>query len=93
MADQVRRQALQGRPLAKHVLFVSIGGDPAVGNGEIDRIARAWQARAPGVVSTYEFDRSYCFPHDIITPESPRTRIDVVYPKLIELITGAVEKQ
>ncbi len=90
MAHDIRKQALEGKPAAKKVLLVSIGGDPAVSNHEIDRVARVWQARAPGVVSTYEFDRSYNFPHDIVTPESPRTRIDVVYPKLIELITRLV---
>ncbi len=92
MARDVRTQALTGKPVAKKVLFVSIGGDPAVNNREIERVARVWQQRAPGVVTTYEFDRSYHFPHDIITPESPRTRIDVVYPKLIELIASQVNK-
>lgn len=93
MARKVRRQALAGKPVVRKVLLISVGGDPAVNNAETDHIARVWQARVPGVVSTYEFDRSYHFPHDIITPESPRTRIDVVYPKLIELITRAVESR
>ncbi len=87
LALDVRGQ-IDRKPAAKRVILVSIGGDPAVSNAEIERVARKWQAYAPGVVTTYEFESSLHLPHDIITPESPGTRVDYVYPKLIELISG-----
>ncbi len=78
------------KPAAAKIILVSIGGDQAVSNAEIRRVAAIWDAHAPGIVTTFEFDPSYHLPHDIITPESPRTRIDTVYPKLIELITQRI---
>ncbi len=86
---RIVRGEISGKPAAKRIVLVSIGGDPAVSNAEIRRMARKWQGYAPGAVTTYEFPQTLHLPHDIITPESPGTRVDIVYPKVIELIEGS----
>ena len=85
IAEQAARK---GKPAAKRVVMVSNACDLAVSNPAINNVVKWWSQRDPASVTAYEFERVYQLPHDLITPECPGSRIDIVYPKLIELITA-----
>ncbi|HUA10252.1 MAG TPA: alpha/beta fold hydrolase [Candidatus Acidoferrales bacterium] len=60
--------------------------DPAVNNHETYETVESWRRlRASGV----DYDELSGLPknHDIIDPDNPLARTDIVYPKLIELLT------
>ncbi|MBI4787409.1 MAG: alpha/beta fold hydrolase [Chloroflexi bacterium] len=80
------RQARRGQPAAKRILMVSNACDLAVSNSAINNVVKWWSRGDQSCVSAYEFERKYKLPHDLITPECPGSRIDIVYPKLLELI-------
>jgi hypothetical protein len=48
-------------------------------------VIKTWQARQANL-TTFEFDADLELPHDLIDPNQPAQRIDVVYPRLIELV-------
>jgi carboxylesterase len=83
--DRARRRP----PAARELVLVTVGADPAVSNPEIARLAEMWRSRAPGRVETYEFPESLKLGHDLIDPEQPYQRVDVVYPVLIDKLLGA----
>ena len=56
-------------------------------SGAADRVAGEWSARG-GNVTIYDFPANLNLYHDLISPEQSLQRIDIVYPKLIELING-----
>lgn len=73
---------------AKSVVTVTNQRDPAVNNKVSDRVTELWRARAPQRVDAYRFT-TLPVNHDIIDPENLFPRVDIVYPKLIELIEAA----
>ncbi len=48
---------------------------------------RGWQAHRQGAVSAIEFT-GLPVNHDIIEPDNPKARTDIVYPRLLEAIMG-----
>jgi carboxylesterase len=49
-------------------------------------VVKRWQKNGANI-ETYEFPSSLGLAHDLIDPEQPNQPIDIVYPKLIDLIT------
>jgi carboxylesterase len=49
------------------------------------RLVKSWQAWA-AKVSTYEFAASLNLGHDLIDPDQPQQRVDIVYPRLLKLL-------
>ncbi|MFI5371332.1 MAG: alpha/beta hydrolase [Candidatus Eisenbacteria bacterium] len=82
-ADAVARP-----PRATSVVLVTNAHDDAVDNGAIRALARAWAARAPGRVRAWEFADSLRLGHDVIDPEQPYQRLELVYPVLERLVQG-----
>lgn len=76
-----KREPLQ----AGSVAFVTNKNDPAVNNGVTEAVAERWKRRRPDAVTLFEFT-DLPANHDIIDPDNPRARTDIVYPKLLELI-------
>jgi|SRR5579859_3135061 len=91
LAQQLRlgfaTEALARRtaPAAKSILLVTNANDLAVENSVADQVAADWRAHG-GNVTVYEFPANLGLYHDLISPEQALQRIDIVYPKLIELI-------
>ena len=77
--------SIQSKPLAaKKLVYVSNANDTSVNNELTAQVVKSWQARGANL-STYEFPSSLKLGHDLIDPHDENQKIDVVYPKLIEL--------
>lgn len=81
----VRSQATRAAPAAHALIMVTNANDQAVNNEVIAQMVGVWRAIGANI-STYEFDASLGLGHDVIDPSDKDAKIDVVYPKLIELI-------
>jgi carboxylesterase len=91
----LRTQARRRRPRTPSVVVVTNANDQQVDNQIILKIGEQWQRRGFQGLQTYEFPANLGLTHDLIDPEQPGARIDLVNPKLIELMTGTpvMEKQ
>jgi len=81
----VQRRARTSPPAARDLVLVTNANDFAVNNTVATGLARTWQ-RHGATVRTFEFPAKLGLPHDLINPEQPAQRVDVVYPKLVELM-------
>lgn len=73
------------RPAAKSILVITNANDTSVNNALTAEITEAWRAHGASV-STYVFEPELGLQHDFIDPALPAQRVDVVYPRLINLI-------
>ena len=80
----VRKQAGRVKPAAQKIVVVLNANDDSVNNPLTMNVVKVWQAHGADL-TTYEFDASLKLGHDIIDPAQPYQRIDIVYPRLIEL--------
>lgn len=87
IGEDVYARASRAAPAAESVVFMTNPHDPAVNNAAAHRVALAWDKRRAGSVLEFEFT-DLPRNHDIIEPDNPHARIDVVYPRLLEFITG-----
>ncbi|PZR59736.1 MAG: hypothetical protein DLM50_01110 [Candidatus Meridianibacter frigidus] len=85
IGDDVRAAAGRKQMAARTAVMVTNLHDPAVNNTLAQAVAQAWRERKPEAVEEYRF-RSLPVNHDIIDPENSQPRLDIVYPKLLELI-------
>jgi pimeloyl-ACP methyl ester carboxylesterase len=79
--------ALKERPAVQNLLVITNANDPAVNNNLTRQLVSLWQARGLLQVKFYEFDRSEKLEHDLIDPNNPNQRIDMVYPILLDLLS------
>jgi carboxylesterase len=75
-------------PAARKLLVVTNANDNSVNNPLINDVVRAWQAHGANV-TTFEFPAEMHLGHDLIDPAQADQQIDLVYPQLIELVTGS----
>ena len=85
LAAAVRSLARTTAPAARSILVITNAADLPVENAAAVRLMADWRAHAARV-TTYEFPYHLWLEHDLIDPAHPRQRIDLVYPKLIELM-------
>jgi carboxylesterase len=83
---RVQRSARTTAPAARALLMVTNASDRAVNNVVNGGLVQAWQ-RQGAQVRAFEFEAGLNLPHDLIDPNNPGQRVDVVYPKLVELMT------
>jgi alpha-beta hydrolase superfamily lysophospholipase len=79
--DAARRQP----PLARRIATVVNCNDPAVNNAVTKRVAAAWSAWNSAEVAYVEMT-DWPRMHDVLDPQQRRARIDLVYPKLLDLL-------
>jgi len=79
--------ALKQRPVVQNLLIITNANDPAVNNGLTRQLVSLWQTRGLQQVTFYEFDRSEGLEHDLIDPNNPKQRVDMVYPILLDLLS------
>ena len=82
-----RHQAEHQPPAAPSILVITNAHDLAVDNAAIARMVARWRAWGTSPVRTYEFPNELHLLHDIVDPGHAGQRVDVVYPKLLELVT------
>ena len=73
-------------PSCGSTLIVTSGSDVAANNAVTARVAANWREHRPGAVATYEFSKAEDVLHDFIDPNQPGQRVDLVYPRLIEML-------
>ena len=82
IGDDAYAAAGRRRQLAARIVTVVNRCDPAVNNEATERISRAWRGWNPHGVEFVEL-RQLPQNHDIIDPENPAARTDLVYPALL----------
>ena len=80
-ADAQRRQ-----PAAKKMAVVFNANDNSVNNALTMDVVKIWQAHGANL-TTYEFEANLKLGHDLIDPTQPDQQIDIVYPRLIDLVS------
>jgi len=83
----VQAQARQRGPGAQTIWVVTNANDSVVSYPLIQRVVSLWERWEAGRVRTYHFPPELGLGHDLIDPNQPDQRTDVVYPKLLEIIT------
>lgn len=85
----VQAAARRGSPAAQSILVVYNANDTTISNVRTAAVVKEWRAHQAGL-TTYEFEAGLRLGHDLIDPAQPDARIDIVYPVLIDLVTGQV---
>jgi pimeloyl-ACP methyl ester carboxylesterase len=73
-------------PAAGKIIVITNANDDSVNNSVVAEFEQLWQEHGDENLVTFQFEKSLELPHDLITPTRPGERIDLVYPKLFELI-------
>lgn len=85
IAFEVQDAARRSKPAARSILVVINAHDGAVDNNVTLDVVENWRRQGANV-EVYEFPAELKLNHDLIDPDQPEGRIEVVYPKLVELI-------
>jgi len=80
------RDAKKVKPAAGAILVITNANDPAVNYEVVAEFEQLWLEHGEEFLSTFQFDKSLGLPHDIITTTHPQAQINVVYPRLLEII-------
>jgi carboxylesterase len=81
----IRASAESAAPAAKKMIVVFNPNDTSINNELTAQFVKIWQDHGANI-STYEFPLELQLGHDLIDPSQPDQKIDIVYPKLIELV-------
>jgi hypothetical protein len=81
---EVEEAARQRPPAARRIVTVFNPNDEAINDERTLQLIDLWKKHRANL-ATYTFAASLKIGHDIIDPNQPDQKIDVVYPKLIEL--------
>ena len=81
----VQKDITRGSAGAKKIVVVFNANDNQINNKLTRDIVKRWQSHNANI-TTYEFDASLKLGHDIIDPNQPNQKIDIVYPNLVELV-------
>jgi esterase/lipase len=87
IGDAVYAKAMNEPPKAGRIVTVVNPIDPAVNNEVTEAISDAWAGWRPNAVKYVQL-RHLPDNHDIIDPDKPNARTDLVYPKLLESLIG-----
>src|SRR3954468_5626913 len=80
------RAAMANLPACQHLVVVTNANDRAVSSQLTRQLIALWQSHGLRRVESFEFEREQRLPHDLIDPNNPHQRIDLVYPILLDLI-------
>lgn len=85
IGDDVYQAARRQPFAAKSAIMVTNAHDPAVNNAVSDRVENAWKRLRAAGAESYRFT-DLPRNHDIIDPSNPVPRVDLVYPRLLEMV-------
>ena len=74
------------KPAVGGILVITNANDDSVNNEVVAEFEQLWLDHGEEFLQTYQFDKGLGIPHDMITVNRPDGRVDIVYPKLLELI-------
>lgn len=89
----VRQSAALRPPACRTITVVMVGGDPAVDNGAVLDLARAWRAHGTADVTTYTFPESLHLNHDVVDPEQVGGNPVATYPVLLKAMGFSAKSQ
>ena len=72
------------KPRAQRLVVITTEDDPGTSNEFTGEVVDAWRSSG-AVVVTYSFPKSEISFHDILSPEQPYQKIDLVYPRVLAL--------
>jgi hypothetical protein len=78
--------AKQVKPAVGGILVITNADDDSVNNEVVAEYEQLWIEHGEQILQTYQFEEELGIPHDMITFERPDGRVDIVYPKLLDLI-------
>jgi len=73
-------------PGVKSIVVITNANDVSVNNGVIAQFVDNWLAHGEELLDTYEFEKEYDLPHDLITPTREDGNPSLVYPVIIDNI-------
>jgi carboxylesterase len=79
--------ARNGKPGAGAVLIITNANDRSVNNAVIAEFEQVWRENSEDSICSFQFSKELDLPHDLITVGRPDSKIELVYPKLHELIS------
>jgi esterase/lipase len=80
----VEKAAKLRAPSSRKIVMVFNANDNSINNERTGQIVELWKKQG-ATPESYTFDASLKLNHDIIDPNDPGQKVDIVYPKLIEL--------
>jgi hypothetical protein len=86
LGRQVLDHAQEAPPVARELAVVVNEGDDA-SNGAVEELVRAWSAHGRAV-TVVRLPQRLALPDDVVDPEQPAARVDVVHPILRALAEG-----
>ncbi|MFN2234064.1 MAG: alpha/beta hydrolase [Anaerolineales bacterium] len=78
--------AKQVKPAVGGILVITNANDESVNNEVVAEFEQLWLEHGEQFLQTYQFEKELGIPHDMITVDRPDGHVDLVYPKLLELI-------
>jgi len=82
--DMARKAA----PAARRFRFVLNENDETLNNAPAERLLALWRRRGATHVEQTRFSKRLGLRHDLIEPQQPDQKVDLVYPVIIDLIRG-----
>jgi pimeloyl-ACP methyl ester carboxylesterase len=74
------------KPAVGGILVITNANDDSVNNEVVAEFEQLWLEHGEEFLQTYQFEKDLGIPHDMITFNRPDGRVDIVYPKLLDLI-------
>ncbi|UCD41209.1 MAG: alpha/beta fold hydrolase [Chloroflexota bacterium] len=74
------------KPATGGILVITNANDESVNNEVVAEFEQLWLEHGEQFLQTFQFEKELEIPHDMITVSRPNGRVDIVYPKLLELI-------
>ena len=79
-------RSFHGALKTNHLAVLFSAADHAVNHDVIKSQIEQWSLENPGKVSAYEFPASDDVPHDAVTPGLSHSRVNISYPKILEML-------
>jgi len=79
-------EARRVKPAAGSILTITNANDESINNEVVAEFEKIWRDYGGGILQTFQFSKDLQLPHDLITVGRPNAKIELVYPKLHELI-------
>ena len=74
------------KPAVGSILVITNANDESVNNEVVAEFEQLWLEHGEQFLQTFQFEKALGIPHDMITVNRPDGHVDLVYPKLLELI-------
>lgn len=84
---RVLEQSGRSQPEADSMVIVSNDSDLAANRPATDHLIANWEATVPDQTTTYTFPAEFALNHDVVDPNNPSAKTNIVYPVLIDLLT------